>query len=179
MAGRASAKRYAQAIFLIAREKNELEEWLSELKIIAGLSEDPELVAFLENPKVDFNTVVRTIAERLQGISQQALNLVHILVANRRLNLIPKIISEYQHLVYEQRGIEPAIVTTAMPLDNQDKLALSEQLSTIVNKQVIVKYEVDPSLVGGVVAKLGGKILDGSTRTRLLELKRELAGETG
>jgi F-type H+-transporting ATPase subunit delta len=74
------------------------------------------------------------------------------------------------------RGIEQAEVMTAIPLDDEDKRQLEERLSAIVGKKVVVKPDVDPSVVGGVVARLGGKLMDGSTRRRLETLKRQISG---
>ena len=73
------------------------------------------------------------------------------------------------------RGIEQAEVTTAFPLDDEDKLRLEERLGATVGKKVVLKPEVDSSIIGGIVARIGGKLLDGSTRSKLVALKRELA----
>jgi len=72
------------------------------------------------------------------------------------------------------RGIERAEVVTAIPLDNDDKRRLETRLGTIVNKTVVVNEKVDPDLLGGIVARLGGKLLDGSVRSRLAALKSEI-----
>ncbi len=82
----------------------------------------------------------------------------------------------YQELLDEYRGIQPAKVITAIPLDDDDKLRLTERLSAVVGKKVVITPEVDSSLLGGIVAKFGGKLLDGSTRSKLEALKRELSG---
>ena len=81
---------------------------------------------------------------------------------------------EYQRLLDSHRGIERAEVTTAMPLGDEDQQRLAEQLSAIVGKKVVLKSEVDPSIVGGIMARIGGKLIDGSTRSQLMALKREL-----
>ena len=73
-------------------------------------------------------------------------------------------------------GLEHAEVTTAVPLDDKDTQRLSERLGTLVGKKVVLKTEVDPQLLGGFVARIGGKLLDGSTRSRLLALKKEIQG---
>ncbi len=90
--------------------------------------------------------------------------------------MLGDIADEYQRLLDSYRGIEEAEVTTAIPLDDEDKLRLGERLGAIVGKKVVIKPEVDSSLIGGIVARIGGKLLDGSTRSRLEALKRELSG---
>jgi F-type H+-transporting ATPase subunit delta len=176
VARRAYARRYSQAVFEIAMERQELDRWQSDLRKIASLGEDATLVALLENPRLHFNDKARLLSEQLGDINPLALNLVYLLVARGRLSMLGEIADEYQRLLDSYRGIEEAEVTTAIPLDDEDKLRLGERLGAIVGKKVVIKPEVDSSLIGGIVARIGGKLLDGSTRSRLEALKRELSG---
>jgi len=176
VARRAYARRYSQAVFEIAMERQELDRWQSDLRKIASLGEDAALVALLENPRLHFNDKARLLSEQLGDINPLALNLVYLLVARGRLSMLGEIADEYQRLLDSYRGIEQAEVTTAIPLDDEDKLRLGERLGAIVGKKVVIKPEVDSSLIGGIVARIGGKLLDGSTRSRLEALKRELSG---
>ena len=86
------------------------------------------------------------------------------------------IADEYQQLLDSYRGIEQAEVTTAIPIDDEAKLKLGKCLGAIVGKKVVLKPEVDPSIIGGIIARIGGKLLDGSTRSKLAALKKELIG---
>ena len=88
--------------------------------------------------------------------------------------MVGDIADGYQRLLDSYRGIEQAEVTTAVPLDDEDKPRLEEYLGAIVGKKVVLKPEIDSSLIGGVIARVGGKLLDGSTRSKLEALKREL-----
>ena len=174
MARRLYAKRYAQAVFNIALERKELDKWQSDLGNIAGLGEDDTVVAFLENPKFDFDTKAKLLSEQLVDINPLALNLVYLLLTRGRLSMVGEIADEYQRLLDSYRGIEPAEVLTAVPLDEEDRLRLEEHIGAMVGKKVVVKPEVDSSIIGGFIARIGGKVLDGSTRSRLETLKREL-----
>ena len=177
MVRRVYARRYSQAVFEMALETNELDRWQSDLKRLASLAEDAALVAFLESPKVHFDNKARLLSEQLDDINPLALNLVYLLVARGRLRMIGDIADDYQRLLDSYRGIEPAEVITAFPLDDEAKLKLAEHLSALAgNKKVVLKSEVDPGVIGGIVARIGGKLLDGSTRSKLAALKRELAG---
>jgi len=138
------------------------------------LGEDAILIAWLENPKFRFDDKVRLLSEQLGDINPLTLNLVYLLVARGRLGMIGDIADEYQRLLDSYRGIEQAEVITAVPLDDEDKIRLGERLGAVVGKKVVVKPEVDSSLIGGFIARIGGKLLDGSTRGRLEALKREL-----
>ena len=179
MAGRAYAKRYSQAIFEIALGANEMERWQSDLRKIVGVVSDAAFAAFLESPKYHFADKARMLSKGLEGINPLALNLVHLLVARSKLDIIGDISAEYQRLLDGYHGIEQAEVITAVPLEEKDKQKLSEYLGAIVNKKVLLESEVDSRLIGGFIARVGGKLLDGSTRSKLEALKRELAGVGG
>lgn len=176
MARKVHAGRYAQAVFEIALERGELDRWQSDLTKIASLAEDAALLAFLESPKIHFESKARLLSERLGEVNPLALNLVYLLVTRGRLSAVGDIADEYQRLLDAYRGIEQAEVTTALPLDDEDKLRLGERLGTIMNKKIVVKPKVDASIIGGIIARVGDKLIDGSTRSKLIALKNELVG---
>jgi len=159
----------------MALEANELDRWQSDLRRIASLAEDATLITFLENPKTHFDDKAKLLSEWLDGINPLALNLVYLLVARGRLGILGDIANEYQRLLDSYHGIEQAEVVTAIPLNEGDKLRLAEHLGAIVGKKVTLKTEVDSSIIGGIIARIGGKLLDGSTRSKLIALKREMA----
>lgn len=176
MARRIHAGRYAQAVFEIALETKELDRWQSDLRNMVSVVGDTEFMAWLESPKVHFQDKARLLSERLKEVNPLALNLVLLLVTKGRLSMLGEIADEYQRRLNSYRGIEPAEVITAIPLDDEDKHKLAEHLGALVGKKVVLKSEVDPALVGGFVARVGSKLLDGSTRNKLMTLKKELAG---
>lgn len=176
MARRVYTRRYAQAIFEIALEAKELDKWQVDLKRIVSLVSDTELMTLLESPKLHFDDKARLLSEQLKGVSPLALNLVLLLVARGRLDTSGEIVDDYQRRLDSYRGIETAEVVTAIPLDDADRVKLAEHLGEIVGKKVVIKTEVDPDLIGGIVARIGGKLLDGSTRSRLTALKKEMVG---
>ena len=176
MARRVYARRYSQAVFNIALETKELDRWQSDLRRIASLGEDATFIALLESPKFHFEDKARLLSERLGDINPLALNLAFLLITRGRLAIVGDIADEYQRLLDSYRGIERAEVITAILLDDEDKLRLAERLGAVVGKKVVLKPEVDSSLIGGIIARIGGKLLDGSTRSKLDALKRELVG---
>ena len=176
MAGKISAKRYSQAVFEIALETGELERWQSDLARMVSVIGDADFMALLESPGVHFADKARLVSAQLEGVSPLALNLAYILVVRGRLNIIGDIAGEYQRRLDNYHGIERAEVVTAISLDDESILKLAEDLGAIVSKKVIIKAEVNPDLLGGVVARVGGKLLDGSTRSKLAALKKDIAG---
>jgi F-type H+-transporting ATPase subunit delta len=176
MPRRTYARRYAQAVFEIALEKKELERWQSDLQKIAGAVGDAAFLAALESPKLKFDDKSRLLTALLGDANPLVLNLVRLLINRASIGIIGDIADEYQRLLDSYHGIEPAEVITAVPLDDRDIQRLTENLGTLVGKKVVLKPEVDPGVIGGIVARIGGKLLDGSTRSKLAALKRELVG---
>ena len=174
MARVASAKRHAQAVFQIALEKKEVEQWRSELKTIAATLSDPQLRAILEDPKFHLGDKEKLISKCLQGISQLALNFAYLLVARQRLGILEQIVAEYERMADAHQGLEHARVVTALPIDKQEEAKLTERLAAITGKKVVLTTEVDPAIIGGFVARIGDKLIDGSTKAKLEALKRRL-----
>ena len=169
------AKRFAQAVFEIAQEHSEFEKWLTDLEQIALLANSKEFVAVMENPKFPFEEKARLLAAQLKEANPKALNLAHILVNLGKFGLISDIYSEYQRLWEEHQGIEKAEVVAAVPLDDEEKEKLSAYLKQMTGKKTVMTVRVDPDIIGGFIARVGGKIIDGSTRNQLNALRGELA----
>ncbi len=177
MARAASAKRYAQAVFQLAREKNEVEKWRSELIVIATTLSDPQLRAILEDPKFHLSDKEKLVRQCLPDIGQLVLNFTYLLVAKERLGILEQIVAEYEHMADSYEGLEHAKVITALPLDEKDQEKMSERLTTLTGKKIVLETEVDPNIIGGFVARIGDKLIDGSTRSKLEVLKRRLTQE--
>lgn len=176
MAKKLNARPYAQAVFEIAQKENKLERWESDLEEIAGVTADVTLMAWMENPKIRSEDKVKLISDRLPGISPLALNLLRLLIARRKVEIAGALAAEFHRLVDRQRGIEHAEVITAVPLSDEDKQTLAERLGAIVGKKVVLQPTVDPKILGGIIARIDGKLLDASTQSKLEALRKELAG---
>jgi len=171
----ASGKRYAQAAFELAMERNELESWQVSLRKITELSTDEAFTALVENPKLPFEVKKSLLEERLSDANPLALNLACLLVSKGRLGIAGDVLQEYDHLLDAHRGIEHAEVVTALSLDEKDKERLSSQLGDMVNRKVIVDVVVDSSVIGGFKARIGDMLIDGSVRNKLEILRKSLS----
>jgi len=170
----ASAKRHAQAVFQLAQERDEMERWRSELRTIAATLADPQLRAILEDPKIHLGDKESLINKCLPGISQLALNFTYLLVTKQRLSILEQIVSEYELMADAYLGLEHAKVITAIPLDEGDQKKLSDRLAAITGKKIVLTTEVDPAIIGGFVARVGDRLIDGSTKAKLEALRRTL-----
>lgn len=176
MAEKVSARRYAQAVFELD-DKEHIAERQAELEKVANLGKDAIIIAYLENPKIHFEGKSGLLRERLGDVvDPMILNLVYLLITRKRLNMLPEIAAEFKRLVDDYHGIERAEVTTAVPLDDEARRNLSKKLGDIIGKKVIIEPEyVDPSLIGGVVVRVAGKLMDGSTQGKLEALKKKIS----
>lgn len=160
--------------------KNELEEWRKNLKRIESVLKEPGLLPFLENPKVSFEVKTKLLQNILPGVSPLAFNLVRFLTARGRLGLFGQIAAEYERMVDAHYGIEHAEVITAVPLDEADRDRLAGRLASLLGKkQVVLDSRVEPAIVGGVVARIGDKLVDGSIRSELESLRRSIQSGIG
>ena len=173
-----SGKRYAQAAFELALKKNELEGWQQGLRVIADLSKNEELMTLLQNPRLPFPAKKSLLEKLLAGIPPFAFNLALLLVSKGILRRAGDIFQQYNHLLDAYRGVERAKVTAAVPLAEEDQDAISRRLEKIVQRKVVIDAHVDPSIIGGFIARVGDTLIDGSIRQRLESLKRSMV-ETG
>ncbi len=171
-----AGRRYAQAIFEIAQRQNKIDDWMADLNNMAQTFDEPEVKRYFKNPESP-RTLKRTFVQNVlaKNVSPAALNLAMLLVQHGREAYIDAIRTEYTRMVNRLRGIEIAQVTTAVPVDEAEKQQIQQRLSRITGKEVQVELRVDPSIIGGIVARVGDTLIDGSVATRLQALRKQLA----
>jgi F-type H+-transporting ATPase subunit delta len=172
-----AAKRYAQAAFEIARDRNSLEKWSADLALVALAMADPQAAAILSSTKLALADRYRLLEAVLAGIDPLVMNLAKLLVAKGRVDVASQVAEAYRDLVDEHSGVAHAAVVTAVPLADAEQRAVEKRLSQITGKKVIAHLEVDPAILGGLVARVGDRLIDGSTHSKLLALKRTLEGQ--
>ena len=173
-----AAKRYAQAAFELARDRDELELWQGDLGALADALAAPEAVDFVASRQVAAEAKEAFLRQAAGEPSPLAWNLVRLLASKGRLALLPQIGEQFQTLLDDHRGIAHAQVVTAVPMSDGERDALASRLSELTGKQVLVDTQEDPEILGGMTALIGDRLIDGSTRSKLLALKRRLAGAT-
>lgn len=171
----AVAKRYAQALFGVGKEKGLLDQFLGDLNDLAQIVAHPALTRAMENPKVPFATKRDLVRRFLGDRGPYFATFVDLLVNKGRVSAATEIRDSYQRMLNADRGIEVAQVTTAVPLDEKDEQVLSQRLSEITGKKVILETKVDPAILGGLVARIGDRVIDGSVISKLKALRAELA----
>ena len=171
-----AGRRYAQAIFELAQSQNRLDEWANNLTDIAQTFDQDEVKRYLENPKTAKNQK-RAFVENVLGkeISPESLKLALLLVQRERQASIDSIRLEYSRMLNRLRGIEIAEVTTAVPMNEQEQSHIRERLQSMTGKQIQMEMKVDPAIIGGIIARIGDTLIDGSVTSRLQALRKQLA----
>ena len=170
-----AAKRYTDAVFSIAREKGAFDQWQRDLDVLASLMDDAAAANVLSSPNVSRVDKLGLIKSALQGGQTEALNLATLLLDRGRLAIAPEMANLFRDAALEELGIVVANVTTAVPIDKGAEAAIRQQLSKLVGKQVEIRAEVDESLIGGIVARIGDQLIDGSVSSQLRRLRDRLA----
>lgn len=172
-----AAKRYAQAAFDIALERDELDGWAGDIQSIVDLTAQPGAMDVLASSRVPSDVKTRLLEAGLADMNPLALNLAHLLVEKGRIELAQQVRDEYQRLLDEHRGIAQATVFTAVPLSEDERQAVVQRLQDLTGKEIVLDAQVDPDILGGLVARIGDRLIDGSARGRLLALRQSLVGD--
>ena len=171
----AAAKRYAQAVLGLAKERGTLDAWQRDLKLLNDAMADPTVAAFLASPNVSEANKVQLVDYILAQAQPEARNLAHLLIERQRIGVVPDLYRIYIEAVLAERGIAVAEVTTAEPLTIEEQQAVRAQLARIVGKEVELQMRTDPSIIGGIVARVGDQLIDGSVVNQLRRLRARLA----
>ena len=173
-----SARRYARAVFEIARDNDTFDRWSEDLDTLARILGLPEMQAFLSASKVPEGQKQQLLDQHLGGVAEQARNLVTLLVRRGRAHLTSGIGTAYQEMLDEHRGIVSATVTTAVPLDEDLRTGVEDNLRELLGgRDLRLVSTVDETILGGMVARVGDQVIDGSTRARLRSMRDWLREE--
>ena len=173
------AGRYATALFALAEENKSIETVQASLDTLhAAMNESEDLRALTSSPVLSRDDAGKAVAATAAALSVDELtaNMLGVLAANRRLDQIPAVIRAFSTLASGHRGEITAEVTSAHPLDDTQIDALKAQLKQRVGSDVSVSTAVDPSILGGLVVKIGSQMIDSSIKTRLNTLSQAMKG---
>ena len=172
----ASPTRYAQAVFQIAVESDELEQWLDDLTRLADSVTDEAFRQTLSAPRISLSQKEQLIRESFgSSIGPLALNLMALLTSRNRVEILPRIADRFQEMLDVHQGIERAEVVSAIALTDAQRDQVTRMLVDMSGKDVRLTTRIDPEILGGLVIRIGDQVMDGSARSRLQNMRRELA----
>lgn len=162
------ARPYAEAVFRLAKEKDDFAGWSRTLEVLEALVSAPEIQTRIGDPNVS----AQQLESLLLGVAGEAVdgagrNFVQILIANDRLTRVPEIRVLYEDLRRQHEGIVEARIISALPIDDRQRTDLVARLEAKYRRKVSAEVEVDPRLIGGVRIVIGDKVIDASVRGKL------------
>jgi F-type H+-transporting ATPase subunit delta len=173
------AGRYATALFELARDQRQIEAVAGSLQTVRStLADSNELRAVTTSPLIGRQDAARAIAATAAALHLDPVttNFLGVVARNGRLRQLPEIIRLFNRLAADHRGETTAEVTTARPLDDEQVAALKANLRARAGREVTIDSRVDPSILGGIVVRLGSQMIDASIRTKLNTLATAMKG---
>lgn len=162
------ARPYAEAVFKLACDRNDLAAWSGMLALLVALVKDPEIQSRIGDPNVNGQQleglILGVAGDSLDGVGR---NFVQVLVANDRLGLLPEIHALYDGLRREHEGILEAKIISALPIDDSQLKTLVARLEAKYRRKISAAVEIDPRLIGGVRIVIGDKVIDATVRGKL------------
>ena len=177
MAQQLSGIRYAQAIFDLALENNQVEQWGEDLAVVAEVFEDADFAALMKHADMPAADKLAATASVLAGVNPLVRNLVDLLISKNSVDAIAGVYSSYTELLDSHLGRQRVEITTAVPLESAESERINSFVTGLVRREVVLTTKVDESILGGLVIQIGDRLLDGSTKARLDGLRNRLHTE--
>ena len=173
--GGSAARRYAEAAFELAGRDRSHERWRDDLRLAADVLGERDAARIVTSRSVRFvdreALITRALGSRvLPGV----LNLIRLLARREKLDLLPAVAADFHALLNRQRGIVPALVTSAAPLTPDEDAAVRAKVVRLAGSEVDLTTQVDPALIGGLTVRIGDRLIDASVRGRLERLREGL-----
>ncbi len=184
------ARPYAEAVFELAQARNALKPWSEMLALVTAIAADENMQRLASDPRVDrarFRDLFLDVCEECardgalteprtqKNLDDVSANFVRLLVENRRLNLLPEIVTQYETLKAEAEARVEVTVTSAFMLEPEQLKTISEALKRKLGREVNITAQVDKTLMGGIVIRAGDLVIDGSVRGRLADLATHMS----
>ena len=172
------SKEYAAAIFELSKEKSAEKDFLDALSLVESeLAAEPEYSLLLSSPNIPIRERQHLIEQAFADkIPEYVLSFTELLLENGHMQSFSECVNEYEKMYKALSSVSSAHVVSAIELSNEEKTALIEKLEKLTGNTVAAEYEINESIIGGVIVNIDDKVIDGSIRHRLQEVK-EVIGE--
>lgn len=169
------ARPYAQAAFEVAQKQADLKGWSAVLEALAGLLVNADVAAVVNSPRVNQDQLVKLMLELCGTLNKEQSNFIRVLAEGHRLAMAAEIAEMYEALRAEAEKSAQITVSSAFALNDQQQQKIAAALKVRLGRDIKLSCKVDQTLLGGIVIRMGDKVIDGSARTRLSELAYALA----
>lgn len=165
------ARPYAKAVFELADADKSYDQWAQQLALLSSVAEHHDIKPLFTSPKFTREQRAQAFLKVCEGkVSEHAANLVRALAQNDRLASIPTVFELFTQLSDEAQNKIEVTIQTAYAVESEQQSKLEKAIESKLNKSVQVNYEVDASLIGGVVIHAGDQVIDGSVKSRIDQL---------
>lgn len=170
------ARPYSRAVFEFAQAKNKLAEWSDMLAFLSAVVSDPQMRSVISNTSVKKDQILKLMQDICgNNLDEFGINLVKVLMENRRLALLPEIKDQYQTLRAEAEGTIEAELISAFETSDEQVNNISAALEKRLGKKVSLKVQIDKELIGGAIVRAGNMVIDGSALGRFTQLSNTLS----
>ena len=173
------AKRYAKALFAVGQEEGKSESYRETLNVLADfLGKYPEAMDALTNLLYPMELREKVMAQLISELQadQFMTNFLKLLLQKKRADILPEISTQFQALVDAAQNISRGRLITASEISGDLQAKVQSTLENITGKKVILTAEIDPAIIGGIIAKVGDLVMDGSIKTQLAGLNESIKG---
>ena len=177
MAKQVSGDRYARALFELASEKGTVDDWLVQLGLAVQVLNDDEFRALLNHAEVSLLRKREAVEAVLAEVDPMVQNLISLLVARGSVGVVGDVYDNYTRLVDIAKGRQRVELTSAVELEDNQIDKIKVFVEGLVKKEVVIHTSVDESILGGIVIQIGDQLLDGSTKTQLEGLRKQVRSE--
>lgn len=166
-------RRYALALYEVAEEKNKIEEYLKDLRIICDLIDNnKDFYEVIKHPQISTKKKKKTFINIFKGnIDEELLSFLLILIEKDRILYLREKLNEMEKIVLERKNTLRGIVKTTVPLTEGEYEKLLSKLEAKYNKKIILEQIIDPSILGGIFVRVNNEVIDGTVKLKLEELK--------
>lgn len=171
------SKRYAKALLAVTKQKGVHTKAFAELQVVGKIfSADAVVKSYFENPVISPDQKATAVKAALaeKGVSEEVVNALTLLAEKNRMAILDQVVQAFQDLLDVEQGVTRGMVRSAQPLSTDAKTTIEAKINKILNKKIVLTYEQDPKLLGGVVAQVGGWTFDDSIDTHIKKLNEEL-----
>jgi F-type H+-transporting ATPase subunit delta len=170
------ARPYAEALFSVAQGSGEkLDVWLAAADDLAGLMSHPQVAEVVADPNLDHARIFGLLTGMMKApLPTEGANFLKLLIENQRLAVLPEVAAQFRVLKNRAEGVADCLIETAFPLADGQVSELVASLSKKFGQKLKPEVRVNPELIGGVRARVGDQVLDGSVRARLTEMQTAL-----
>ncbi len=177
MAKQVGGQRYARALFELAAEQDRTDQWASDLAQLADIMQDEQFNPFLKHAEVSLEQKISSLGAVLPEIDPMVRNMGSLLITRGSVDSIGDVSVAYSRLVDERLGRQRIDVTTAVVLEPAETERIRQFVVNLIQREVVMSSQVDEAILGGVVVQIGDKLLDGSTRSKLEEMRKQIRTE--